>query len=254
MPYTPTSSGLSGVLFVLARYVARERHPHHNHDWGTLQFLLYELALRYMLVADEHQREATLRIVAANKVIDGWEVHPKHVDPQDSRCIMTAFIHTMSRGTSDLLLTEDPLIMLRLVHLATDAETQDLLPAVIRSTLVYVWAAMNNLENESKPEGFHQWFIACLSSLIRPLHNRPYPLTRITQSLVMDAMHESDFLDLIASIIVRLKPGESRYQAESSIATLGGLGVLFKLIVKAVPEVELGECFKDYVPAWWKAP
>ncbi|KAG8738291.1 hypothetical protein FRC10_007067 [Ceratobasidium sp. 414] len=106
-------------------------YPNNDPDWEKLKAMVYELALRYMLVADKYQREATLRVVDTNKIVDTWTETPKHADAQDSRLIMTAFIHTLSGDNKGILLTRDPYIMLRLVALATDADTQDLLPEVV---------------------------------------------------------------------------------------------------------------------------
>ncbi|CAE6405340.1 unnamed protein product [Rhizoctonia solani] len=109
-------------------------------------------------------------------------MHPKHVDSQDSRCIMTAFIYIMTGEDKNLLLARDPYIMLRLVPLATNVETQDLLPEVIRLTIVYGWAMLTDLDDEDEIEIFIQCFVGCLQSLIRPPHNRPYTLTPMTQA------------------------------------------------------------------------
>ncbi|CAE6522612.1 unnamed protein product [Rhizoctonia solani] len=227
-------------------------HPHHNHDWETLSYLLYELALQYMLVADKNQREATLRVVDSNKIVDKWQMHPKHVDPQDSRCIMTALIYIIAGEDKDLLSARDPYIMLRFVPLATDVETQDLLPEVILLTIVYCWAMLTDLDDEDEIEIFIQCFVGCLQSLIHPPHNRPYSLTPMTQAQIIDTMHDSDFLDLMARSIIRLKTGQSRSHTELNFGILRGLGVFFNDLLRAVPEINLAESFEDYVPIWWK--
>ncbi|KAG8713253.1 hypothetical protein FRC08_013496 [Ceratobasidium sp. 394] len=252
MPYTPTASGLSGLFFLLSRFVSRERYPHNNPNWETLKARVYELALRYTLVADKLQREATLRAVDANKIVDTWADTPKHTDAQDSRLMMTAFIHVLSGEDKRLLLTRDPSIMLRLVSLSTDADTQDLLPEVIRLTLEYGWSMLLDLEDDDEVEAFIQCLFGGLYGLIRPLHNRPYTLTSLTQSQIIDVMYDSSLLDLTARSIIRLKPARSPSEAELNQATLVTLTYFFKGLAKAVPERELEICFGDYVPDWWK--
>ncbi|KAG8684349.1 hypothetical protein FRC08_013741 [Ceratobasidium sp. 394] len=252
MPYTPISSGLSGLLFLLSRFVSRERYPHNNPAWEIVKTRVYELALRYMLVVDKCQREATLRAVDANKIVDTWTDTPKHMDAQDSRLIMTAFIHTLSGEDKRLLLTRDPYIMLRLVALATDADTQDLLPEVIRLTIEYGWSMLLDLEDDDDVEAFIQCLFGSLYGLIRPPHNRPYTLTSLTQSQIIDVLRNSDFLDLTARAIIRLKPARSFPEAELNRATLGALISVFKRLAKAIPESELERNFGDYVHNWWK--
>ncbi|KAG9080692.1 hypothetical protein FRC06_006253, partial [Ceratobasidium sp. 370] len=218
---------------------------HNNPNRETLKARVYELALRYLLVADKYQREATLRVVDANRIVDTWTTTPKHVDAQDSRLIMTAFIHSLSGEDKRLFLTRDPYIMLRLVPLATDADTQDLLPEVIRLTIEYGWSMLLDLEDDDDVEAFIQCLFGSMYGLIRPMHNRPYTLTPLTRSQIMDVMHDNEFLDLTARAIIRLKPAKSPSEARTIV-------YFFKGLAKAVPEMELERRFREFVPNWWK--
>ncbi|KAG8713779.1 hypothetical protein FRC08_012815 [Ceratobasidium sp. 394] len=253
VPYTPPSFGLSGLLFLLSRFVSRERYSHNNPEWEILKTRVYELALRYLLVADEYQREATLRVVHATTItFDMWIKTPKHIDTEDSRSIMAAFINTLSGDDEGLLLTETPHIMLRLVSLATDAATQELLPEVIRLTIEYDWSGLLNMSNQYSIEAFVWCLFGSMYGLIRPLHVRPYALTVWVRSQIINIMHKHDFLDLTARAIISLKPAKSSSEAELNHEILGGLVHVFEGLARAVPESELERRFRDYVPNWWK--
>ncbi|KAG8709218.1 hypothetical protein FRC08_018479 [Ceratobasidium sp. 394] len=230
MSYPSASSGLSGLFFLLSRFVSRERYAHNNPNWETLKVRVYELALRYALVADKSQREATLRVVDETNIVDTWVNTPKHTDAHDSRLIMTAFVHALSGEDKHLLLTQHPHILLRLVSLATDAATQDLLPEVIRLTIEYGWSMLLDLEDHNGLEVFVQCLFGSLYGLIRPTHNRPYTLTFLTRSQILG----------------------SPYEAELNRRTLEALTRVFNRLAEAIPKSELNHNFGDYVPHWWK--
>ncbi|KAG8713780.1 hypothetical protein FRC08_012816 [Ceratobasidium sp. 394] len=252
MPYTPSSFELSGLLFLLSRFVYCERYAYNNPNWEVFKGRVYELALRYMLVADNCQREATLGVIDTTKIIDAWTDTPKHTDAQDSRLIMAAFIHTLSGGEKDLFLMRDPYVMFRLVPLATDADTQDLLPEVIRLTIEYGWSIILDLEDGHDTEAYIRTFFGCLCGLIRPPHNCPYILTSRTRSQIIDVLCSGDFLDLTARAMLRLKPARSSLEAGINRRTLVPLAFFFEALAEAVPESELERRFGDYVPDWWK--
>ncbi|KAG8709217.1 hypothetical protein FRC08_018478 [Ceratobasidium sp. 394] len=252
VPYTPPSFGLSGLLFLLSRFVSRERNLHNNPDWKVLNARVHEIALRYLLVASEYQREAILRVVHVTKNIDTWTESPKHIDVQDSRLIMTAFIHALSGGDKSLLLTEAPYMMLRLVSLATDAATQDLIPEVIRLTIEYDWLRLLDTSNRDNVEVVIRYLFGSMYALICPGHNRPFAVTPSIRSQIINTMHTSDFLDLTARAIISLKPAQSSSEAKLHHETFGGLAYFFDGLAKAVPESELECCFRGYIADWWK--
>ncbi|CAE6450620.1 unnamed protein product [Rhizoctonia solani] len=109
---------------------------------------MYELGLRYLLVAEQSQRAATLGAVDANNPADDeWSVTPKHIDAEDSRLLMTAFIKRLSNENDrSVFLTREPSVMLRLITTSTDPDTQDLLPGVIRCTVEYGWSMLFGMD------------------------------------------------------------------------------------------------------------
>ncbi|KAG8728686.1 hypothetical protein FRC11_010427, partial [Ceratobasidium sp. 423] len=151
-----TACGLSGLFFLLWRYVARER-SFNNPKWKILYLNVLELALRYDLVARGEQRSAMLPIIDASMSGGeggGWTGTAKHVDVEDSQLIMAVFIRLISNSPEpDFLATRHPLLILRLVSLSVDVDSQGLLPDVIKCTLEYAWSALNYLEKAEEHVG-----------------------------------------------------------------------------------------------------
>ncbi|KDN33579.1 hypothetical protein RSAG8_13330, partial [Rhizoctonia solani AG-8 WAC10335] len=147
-----TTCGLSGLFFCLSRYVSRAREFQQNSGGEILKFRLHELALRYNLVSQEYQREAMALIIGTNQISRKWNDTPKHVDPEDSRVIMTAYIKQISDDRDPLAVARDPSITPSFVPLATDVQTQDLLPKVMQCTIKYAWCAILDEEEEDKLE------------------------------------------------------------------------------------------------------
>ncbi|CAE6445977.1 unnamed protein product [Rhizoctonia solani] len=142
------TSGLSGLLFLLSQYIFQEKNFNDSLDGEVLKGRMYELGLRYLLVAEQSQRAATLRAIDANHPEeDNWSVTPKHIDAEDSRLLMTAFIKRLSNGNDlSVFLTREPSVMLRLITTSTDPDTQDLLPGVIRCAVEYGWSMLFGID------------------------------------------------------------------------------------------------------------
>ncbi|KAG9099002.1 hypothetical protein FS749_002350 [Ceratobasidium sp. UAMH 11750] len=206
-----------------------------------------------MLVADECQRGVIDRVLDASEVAAAWLDIPKHVDAQDSRFILTAFINALSGDDKSILLTRDPYTMLRLVPLATDADTQDLLPEVIRLTLEYGWSMLLAQDDEDPELFIYCFFASLLSGLVFDSpRNRPDLLLSSTRSRILDTIHSNDFLDLAAYAIIRLKPAKSSSEAKLNENALGSLAYFFGGFARAVSKDELRRRFGEYVPNWWK--
>ncbi|CAE6523355.1 unnamed protein product [Rhizoctonia solani] len=138
------TSGFSGLLFLLSQHVFQEKYIHKNPDGEKLKRRMYELGLRYLLVAERSQRGVTLRAIDANHPdTEGWSRNAKHVDAEDSRLLMTALIKRLPIGDDrSVFVTREPSVMFRLITISTDPETQDLLPGAIRCAIEYGWAML----------------------------------------------------------------------------------------------------------------
>ncbi|CAE6450613.1 unnamed protein product [Rhizoctonia solani] len=135
--------GLSGLLFVFSRYVTQVCNSEPDRDGDILKTSVYELALRYHLVADAYQGEANLKIIYTN-IVDyaTWIQTPKHIDEEDSSLIMTTFIKRVDNNDgsdTSLLVGHHPTVLAQLVPFAIDVHSHDLLPEVLRCSIKSGW-------------------------------------------------------------------------------------------------------------------
>ncbi|CAE6479854.1 unnamed protein product [Rhizoctonia solani] len=243
----PIASGLSGLLFVFSRRVAQERDTQQNPS--PLRRKLYELALRYYLVQDSSQIGPTLNVISSNPCYGDWINTPKHVDGEDSRSIMTAFIKRIS-GCNDPehLIMEDASMMLRFVPLSIDASTQDLLPDVLKHMIEYGWLVLLAQDDKDEIRLIVHTLLPALSWLISPPHNRPYRLEPPTKDQIVDTIRKGDLLDWMAFAMYKLDPSPAAF-GERSIQAMDNF---FAALANTVPRSKLGSIFQDYAPEWRK--
>ncbi|CAE6526359.1 unnamed protein product [Rhizoctonia solani] len=243
----PIASGLSGLLFLFARRVAQESDSKENPS--PLRKMLYELALRYYLVQDDSQFGPTLNVISSNPCYGDWIYKAKHVDANDSRWIMTAFINRLSRRSDPEHPTmEDASMMLRYVPLATDAQTQDLLPEVVKLVIEHGWLVLLARDNNDEIRLLVHTLLPALTWLISPPHNRSYRLDSLTQTRIIDAIRKGDLLDWMAFAMYKLDPTPAAF-GERSVQAMSGF---FGTLAKTVPSIELERAFQDYSPDWRK--
>ncbi|CAE6481117.1 unnamed protein product, partial [Rhizoctonia solani] len=205
-----TVSGVSGLLFLFSRYVFHERFSRRSPEAETLKNRLHELALRSILVADRIQRTAMLHVIDANPCYIEWNDSPKHVNVVDSRLIMSAFSRRLSDDhEADLLVAPEAVLMLRLVALSTDVDTQDLLPGVIQCAIKLGWAVLLSPDFDNDIGTFVQVLFQALRMLISPTHTRPYRLLPHIRTQIVEVIHESDALDLTAHALIHVNPSSS---------------------------------------------
>ncbi|CAE6510802.1 unnamed protein product [Rhizoctonia solani] len=253
------TSGLSGMLFLFLRYVFKQRGYAKGKDWELLNIKLNELCLRYLLAADKSDFSAVLGIIDAiansnDSSVKFWNADPKHVDAQDSRCILQAFIGVLSKHTPGTFLTRVPFTVLRLVNLSIHPHSQDLLPEALRLTIEYGWTALVKRTEEGNAVLISFGFFGCLWAMIESPHKHPYRLTQTTRAQIMDAVCRADLLDFIARVIVQLSPGEhkSSPKATENASTLSGISLFLNILVNIVPKRELTSYCEVYVLEWRK--
>ncbi|CAE6455902.1 unnamed protein product [Rhizoctonia solani] len=181
-----------------------------------LQHKLYEIVLRYALIADPGQRRATIDVIDAKKCADDWFVTPKHIDADDSRFILCAYLRTMTlyKGVYE---TFHPPVMLRLVALSVGESSQDMLPEVVRWTIEYGWRRFLSLdEEEDNFEMFIHLFVGSLSFLLLPPLDHEVRLVPSTQSKIIDMMRKGGLLDWVARALIRLRPPSSLAESEEN--------------------------------------
>ncbi|CAE6452498.1 unnamed protein product [Rhizoctonia solani] len=111
------------------------------------------LSSRYDIIwSHKSTSEAMALIIGSNQCSRKWNDTPKHVDSEDSRTIMSAYIKQISDDRHPLAVARDPSIAPSFVPLAMDAQTQDLLPKVMECTIKYAWFALLDEEEADKLE------------------------------------------------------------------------------------------------------
>ncbi|CAE6412725.1 unnamed protein product [Rhizoctonia solani] len=254
---TSTQYELSGVFFLMWRFVTQygATEGHSDPNSKTPKAMLYELSLRYMLVADECQRAAMFRVSANITCGPEWTENAKHVDAEDSRFILTAFIQLLSNGSiSGLQPKQEPYMILRLVPLCVDLDSQDLLPEVARCTLEYAWSVLIEQPSEAQFVIFFAPVFGCLYTLINPYYNLPRPtaLSATTLLELVRIMHEYDLLDFTARAMVRLHTTRSDDYDNVTNLIKDAIFHFFGMLTDLTSKEQLEDCFIGYVPEWWK--
>ncbi|CAE6455120.1 unnamed protein product [Rhizoctonia solani] len=247
---------LSGLIFLFLRSIS-EQHSPKVPDRELLKLKLNELALRYLLIGEDHwnQHETMGEILGEIDSADHlWGKAPKYVDTEDSRCILQAFINTVCRSkrSKKVFAMKTPYILMRLIVLSVESRAQDLLPDVMQLSIDYTWDMVLFLKGQEGTGPLVRGMFSSFGIIFNPTHDRPYRLTRHIQG-VLNAMHKEDLLDLAAVVIAGLKP-DLRWslQSEDNISTLQYLLTFFTLLNKIIPTDRLASCFQDYVLDWWK--
>ncbi|KDN34570.1 hypothetical protein RSAG8_12329, partial [Rhizoctonia solani AG-8 WAC10335] len=243
----PTECGLSGLFLFLSRYVARECDFQQNQAWKDINTWVYELALRYLLVAHGSQREPILYIIDLTICSNRWSNTPKHLDEDDSRMIASAFIDLMSKPKDSFLLSRGPAVLLRFIPHSIDGRALDILPAVLRSTIKNGWLRIINTKNAEEVKSFVNLFFGPLHMLLCPPHDGPprkLPVAAI-RTRIIDIVHENDLLDLTARAIIQLDPKSTHIEE-----VLQGITCFYGNLAYFGFTSGLGPHFRDYVPIW----
>ncbi|CAE6405914.1 unnamed protein product [Rhizoctonia solani] len=251
--------GQSGLMFLFSRYVVYERDFQYNSAWETIRERVFELAVRYSLIADRDQLPATCAISDANAY--PWhptKIIPMHVDAEDSRTIMTSFIKRLSLNDDmDMIKRRDPTVMLRIVPRAADEACEDLLPEVIRQTIKYGWAYVIAVTpDEERLSGdmsdqfntfVHMQFTS-LMVLAKPYEFDSYSLSPSIRTQILDVVKQEDLLDWTIRMIIRLNGSNPNRRSDALNVT----HAFFVALCKGVASSELEYYFLDYVPDWLK--
>ncbi|KDN35997.1 hypothetical protein RSAG8_11148, partial [Rhizoctonia solani AG-8 WAC10335] len=220
-----------------------------NRDEDILKTRLYELALRYHLVADAYQSEANMKIIYANIAdYNTWTQTSKHIDEEDSRLIMATFIErTANYDDSDinLLVAHGPTVLAQLIPFAIDAHAHDLLPEVLRSSIESGWLWLLGMEDKGDSQAFVQMLFPTLSWLIRPHRDQTSYLSLPTQMKIVDVLHDGDLINLAAYAMIRLNPADTTLENPTP-----QLISFFRIVTEVVPEGEFRRQFWDFASDW----
>ncbi|CAE6479022.1 unnamed protein product [Rhizoctonia solani] len=118
---------------------------------------------------------------------------------------MTAFIKKISgREMLNDRISRAPGTMLRLVSLAINTDTQDLLPSVLALTIDSGWALSLELRPTEELEPIASMILTAMSWMICPPHRQRYKLTLATQRGLIRSIRNDELVDWIAHVITRL--------------------------------------------------
>ncbi|KAG8704324.1 hypothetical protein FRC11_010016 [Ceratobasidium sp. 423] len=116
------------------------------------------------------------------------------------------FIERLTGGTELQFEGQDPYTMLRLIPLSVDTRTQDFIPKVMRLIIEFYWHKFLNWDSSVQEGAFIKSIFIGIHDLICPTHNEPYQLASPTQMGILNVMHATSVLDLVARVIVHLEP------------------------------------------------
>ncbi|KEP46550.1 hypothetical protein V565_193080, partial [Rhizoctonia solani 123E] len=248
--------GLAGLMFLFLRSL-RTQPSLRSQEWELIKCKLHELALRYMLLGEEHWDQHLFMDEILNQIDSSdrvWGMQSKYADVEDSRSILRAFIDVLSNHTRRTFPMNTPYILLRLIVMSVHFDSQDLLPEVMEGSIEYAWAMLIRVNGRVDMGPFVQGFFGSLKMLIIPIHNEPYQLTDTTQDQVINALHNTDVLDLVARVIAGLKPGPriSSPVSDRNDASLQHMFRFLAMVCEIVPEEQSADCFQDCVLDWLK--
>ncbi|EUC58864.1 hypothetical protein RSOL_282310, partial [Rhizoctonia solani AG-3 Rhs1AP] len=133
-----------------------------------------------------------------------------------------------------------PLKMLQLVTLATDSDSQDLLPEVIEHTIKTGWMSLLNPENDTK---------IIPGMLFNALATHaPYQLLPSIRAQIIDKVMSTDLLDMTARTIIQLDPAQSNFRSK----ILNSILFFYESLEDVMSKFELSQKLWDYVPVWRK--
>ncbi|CUA69514.1 hypothetical protein RSOLAG22IIIB_08521 [Rhizoctonia solani] len=256
---TPTSRpNLCGLLFMFFRSLAHVG-PQSNLDQVTLESRIYELGIRYLLVANKYERLPTLLICEASTRLSHtiWSGTPKHVDAEDSRTIMSAFIQQVTAGHDpDILRGKEPAMMLQLIPFSIHPDVQTLIPEVMRCTIHYGWTVLLEIyQRSNRIGGLVEVLFDCLRYreperiMICPSQVQKYHLELSTQKQIIEVLYDQDLPDLTARIIIELDPLNPKLSKNVCMSIFEFFEELFDIVET---KSDLEKRFRHYVPEWWR--
>ncbi|CAE7149945.1 unnamed protein product [Rhizoctonia solani] len=236
---------LCGLLFLFSRGLAHMRELRPLANMTILGSRFYELAVRYLLVTDKYQQIIQLMCDHETQSFIGIGPRvPRHVDSEDSRAILTAFIRRLTAGDDpDILRRREPCTTLRLVPVAIDTEAQNLIPEVVRCIIEYGWSVLPTIEGQLGQAGG-------AISLIYEALRQAYRLEPRIQTQIIDIIHDHDLPDLTARVIIQLDLRDLTI-AENILREIFEFHEEFRGILDARSDLE--KRFLHYVPEWWKS-
>ncbi|KEP51251.1 putative transmembrane protein [Rhizoctonia solani 123E] len=250
------SPGLSGVIFILWRYlysgsVFKDTPPP---DRTAIPFC--EVLWRYLLVAPPDQLEPLLHIncdVGLSGKVDIWQKSTKQTNFEDLRSVFQAYAGRMlsADSRSHALELDTILALLNFVLDILKPGAEMFFAQVVGLTLDRAWEALGDADQGTI--GQIGGIFILLARLISSL-NHVYVTNRIALFKIIQTLAERNILDMIARSMILLEPysDKSKPVYERSMELLEHATLLATELEKMAPPELLEYHFHHYIFDWMK--
>ncbi|QRW24902.1 glycosyltransferase family protein [Rhizoctonia solani] len=254
------SPGLSGVMFVLWRYLYSNSIFVESLPSENLAIPFCEILWRYFLVATTDQLESLVYInndVQLSSKADQWTDSSKHVTLDDLRIVLQAYTGRMSLVDSPTYLSLEInaiLVLLNFVTQIMQPRVEFLLPPLIGNTLDRIWEIINNKKEDDQETiiGIGRVF-RLIGRLIRFL-NHTYYASRYAVLDLVETLAGRDLPDMVARAMIVLEPYSTKASEsyKQCMEFLENTTELFLQPEAVVPKSLLKKPFLPYAFHWIK--
>ncbi|CAE6343276.1 unnamed protein product [Rhizoctonia solani] len=209
------SPGLSGVVYLLWRYVQYERHlKEHPHPYRFMVPFI-DVFFRCILCSTPDQALAVAMIRMANSgALQLREIAPINIRSElaDSRLMIQAFIYQLNLGISTddgetSLPIEDIPDTLHFLHSHFLPGCQDMIPELIGTTIKRCWITFLNPSRMSYfPTAFTVTFSWCRGFIVQLRQLKPTSSNKSLKLEVLTSSMDNDLIDFIGRIMVLIDP------------------------------------------------
>ncbi|CAE6443280.1 unnamed protein product [Rhizoctonia solani] len=247
------SPGLSGVMFVLWRYLYSGSRFTDNSPSRLLAAPLCELLWRYMLVATTDQLTPLVYInndLQLTKKAAIWHKSPKFINPSDLRNILQAYIGRMSpvdpRSHKPLDIAAIPVLLRFIINIMQDG-AEIFFPPLVGLTLDRVWDTLYDVNaDDQETVSYAGLIISMFQELVRPLNHTYHARTVAIRELVK-TLAERILPDMIAYAMFLVEP----FAIQSSPAYIKCMDFLEKVTILFIQLDDIA--FRDLMKLHFKS-
>ncbi|CUA72649.1 hypothetical protein RSOLAG22IIIB_04968 [Rhizoctonia solani] len=247
--------GISGVMFVLWRYLDVNPAIESAKPTKLMAAPFCDLLWRSMLASLDDQWGPLAyieRFVFHGEVADLWHKSPKYFDLDDSRTLLCALNTGLSPTDLQFFAPHrlmDIRALLPFVTGSIQQGSEDLSPALVGGVVGCIWRAIekNELDTREIVERTASAF-TLLGRAITPL-DRPSRTNNAAAQQLVTEIEQHDFIELLARLIVLLKPGDARSTYNRNISRnarfIANTMFLVRTLAKVAPNIPPTHQLKD---------
>ncbi|CAE6450807.1 unnamed protein product [Rhizoctonia solani] len=250
------SPELSGVIYVLWRYVIYERYLQESPKSKRSIIHFIEIFWRAYLVATPDQGKVFMLLSSLNyensKI---WNSSPKHNQLEDSKQIIRAFTTQIMRPKSPLPLGHFP-NALNFIHRHSLPGCEEEAPLLISAVISQMWdhfLAYDGTNERGKLvdiiSNVFNWFSGMLEPFTTSRSNQPLMLR------IIDTVIENELFSLIGRIMLSLVPIVDPRPTRDVVRNgtfFKASEDLFKNLSRIVPTHALIKLSEPYMHEWWR--